>query len=97
MSKLSVAAIKRQLVPGVTLRIVNHIRPVANRVTTVTPKTNTVDLCTWAENAKGEQVESHMRWPKAADLRPGDLPNSFHIDSDGTPFLTVTILEGADA
>jgi hypothetical protein len=87
----SVAALKRALEPGATIRIVNHIRPQANRLATVLPKTNTVDLVTTAE---GAPRGSHLRWPKAADLRPSpDDQRTVHIDKDGVPFLTITVLE----
>lgn len=87
----SVAALKRTLTPGTTLRMVNHLRPQASRLTVVLPKTNSVDLVTHAENAPRG---SHLRWPKAADLRPDPEDHrKVHIDSDGTPFLTLTVLE----
>lgn len=88
----TVAAIKRTLTPGTTIRLVNHVRPEASRVTVVLPKTNTVSLVTAAQ---GAPYGSHLRWPKAADLRTLDTdgPNTFHIDRDGEPFLTITVLE----
>lgn len=87
----TVAAVKRALTPGTTIRLVNHIRPQASRTTVVLPKTNTVDLVTHAE---GAPRGSHLRWPKAADLRAEESdPRAFHIDSDGAPFLTITVLE----
>jgi hypothetical protein len=89
----TVAALKRALTPGVAIHIENHFRPVATRDTVVHPKTNTVDLVT---EAPGAPRGSHLRWPKAADLRPfeGD-DRRVHIDKDGTPFLTITIKEAS--
>lgn len=87
----SVAAFKRACEPGATLRIVNHIRPQASRLATVLPKTNTVNLVTTAD---GAPRGSHLRWPKAADFRPDpDRPDTVHIDFDGKPGLTITVLE----
>jgi hypothetical protein len=86
----TVTALKRTLTPGTKLRLVNHKRPVANRDCEVHPKTNTVDLVTTAPQAPRG---SHLRWPKARDYRPDPTdPATFHIDSEGEPFLTVTIL-----
>lgn len=90
----SVAALKRALTPGTTLRLVNHVRPHASRITTVLPKTNTVDLVTAAE---GAPRGSYLRWPKAAELRPGPDDRTVHIDKEGESFLTITILEGDTA
>lgn len=91
----TVSGIKKALEPGSTLRLVNHIRPQASRTTVVLPKTNTVDLVTHAE---GAPRGSHLRWPKAKQLRPDeDDLRTVHIDHvDGetrTPFLTITVLE----
>lgn len=86
----TVAGLKRYLVDGTTLRLENHIRPHASRTTFVLPRTNTVDLVTWAEQAP---QGSHMRWPKAADIRPGNTNRQVHIDSDGQPFVTLTVIE----
>jgi hypothetical protein len=86
----TVAALKRALVPGTTIRLVNHVRPQASRTCAVHEKTNTVDLVTTAPDAPRG---SHLSWPKAADLRPGDNDREVHIDNQGQPFLTITILE----
>lgn len=90
------AALKRAMRPGATLRIVNHRRPQASRLTVVLAKTNTVDLVTQAKDPHGNDVESHLPWPKAKQLSAGDLPNTVNIaDETGQPFLTVTVLEEA--
>lgn len=93
----TVAALKRTLTPGLglKLRLVNHIRPEASRVCEIHPKTNTVDLVTTAPTAPRG---SHLRWPKAKDYRPDAVdPATFHIDSEGKPFLTITIILKEDA
>lgn len=94
----TVAALKRVLIPGVTIRINNHLRPQASRITVVLPKTNTVDLVTQAE---GAPRGSHLCWPKAKQLRvEPDDGRTVHIDHvDGTqrvPFITITVLESED-
>lgn len=93
MPKLTVAHIKRTLTPGTKIRVTNHIWPRQNRDTVVHARTNTVDLVTWAvNNYTGEEVDSHLGWPKAKDLRAGDTDNVFHIDGDGTPIVTIEVI-----
>lgn len=85
------AGLKRIMTPGSTLRITNHLRPEASRLTVVLPKTNTVDLVTHAEGAKRG---SHLAWPKRGDLRPDEHDDrTVHVDRDGDPFLTITVME----
>lgn len=93
MTGWTLARLKRELRPGVMIRIVNHVRPQASRLATVLGGTNTVELVT--TRARGDSRPSHLRWPKAKDVRGGDDDQTVHIDSDGQPFLTITILEEA--
>lgn len=92
MPKLSLAHLKRTLTPGTRLRITNHRRPVASRDTRVNDDTNTIGLYTWALNASQEVVSTRTMWPKAADIRSGDVEGVFHIDQAGKPFLTVEVI-----
>ena len=95
----TVSALRRVLVPGTTLRIVNHRYPQVSRTTVVLPRTNTVDLVTHAlDRRTGKDVESHLPWPKRADLHPDETDSRVvHISHDGVKkFLTVTVLECDD-
>lgn len=88
------AGLRRALKPGTAVRITNHVREAASRVTTVHAKTNTRDLVTYATNAAGAVVPSHTAWPKAAQLDPDpEYGNVVTIrNADGSRFLTLVIL-----
>lgn len=87
----TIAGLKRALTPGRHVHIENHRRPHMTRDTTVAPKTNTVDLCTWAMNEEGDPVESHFKWPKSAALSSGPTPDVVLVHADNLLFLTITI------
>jgi len=93
----NLARMRRTLTPGVAVRIVNHIRPEANRDTVVHEKTNTVDIVTWGTDKKGQAVASHHPWPKAKDLRVTES-GVFHVlRDDGTPFLEYEVIQKEEA
>lgn len=87
LTPTSVAALRRAMVPGTVIDIVNRRRPVASRTTTVLPKTNTVDLVTSHPDAPHG---SHLAWPKAGQVLT-DGTAFFIVDPDsGDWWLSIT-------
>lgn len=91
------AALKRRLTPGTPIRVTNHLHPHLCRDTTVSPRTNTRALATYATNNEGVVVTSYTDWPKAHRLTwDPATPDTVHIDhGPGEPFLTITVLPDA--
>lgn len=62
---MTVAALKRTLVPGTRVHVENFRFPDISRDTVVLPETNTVDLVTHVVDKDGNDRKSHLPWPPA--------------------------------
>lgn len=93
----SVAEMKRELVPGTKIQMTYHRHDRAGAlslvgaVRTVT-RANTVDLMIETVRPDGEVVESHMGWPKLAEVRFEE--NGWTIlGPDGEDFMSYVVVD----